>query len=563
MAEGDEIKQRITVDADEAKRNLADVSAAQEKLAESIEDSAATAQQAAGVERSRQEVLAELRDRLEELVRQELAHEQSVARGGAADDTALNRATERRTEIERLSQRLGEEKAVQDRVNASIREHAGASGQATGEIAAMTGAVEGLIARYTTFAAVGQTIIKTLTEIRDVAMSTVDAMQQLGEQQRALSVNLGGERAAGLSGQVTKIAAQNMFGVAGRNQLLEAVGAVTNRVPDMSDAQITEMARHLAVVQRTTGVGGRQGVDVLLGLQQNLGVSTERATDMAVTMLSAGMDAGAIAQITQRAGAAGGEDALALLMAGREEGLDVNKVGRQLPTLIQSLTARDQRGKLDRGLRRAGVTEEMDLVQRFEQIIGARDEGRISAGQFEQLIGGAQNLGVVEPLGRALKSGAFERARGELRDDQAAERAVQAVQENPVVAAAERQAQRELMQQVRRERPSAFGEAMQQAEHESDYFIGRVGAKVARGTAALVLGDRANVSHEDVNLREINRSVDQSLGDLGIAPAPGAGAAPQTVIQNQTVIHVDHQYNLNTDGTSRLSEDPTRADVLP
>lgn len=149
---------------------------------------------------------------------------------------------------------------------------------------------------------------------------------------------------------------------------------------------------------------------------------------------------------------------MALLLAARGQGLNVAESGEQVETLIGALTRRGADGELAPELADLGVSGGMSLTQRLAFLTERRRTGRISRGQFERAIGGAQNLKVVAPLQRTLNTpGALASARATLGDDQAVENAIRALLESEAVRAQESADARELQRTLATERSGMGG----------------------------------------------------------------------------------------------------------
>lgn len=560
---------------------LGEQRAVQERVNEAIERSASALRKAEIEEEKRAETAADLRAKLESLVRAEIEHESALSRGLPISDQDAKKSRERKAEIERLGASLGQIKSVQDRVNDAILKSTGHQREAVESTGKLDASVNGLIGRYAGFITSGAGILKLLSSIVDVSLKAVDANAKLGESLRALSVNVGGERSARIFGQVTQIAADNSFSVQGRTQLLEAISTLTDLQPDLSDTDIGNAARTLADIQRNSGVGGRGAAQSLVSAQKNLGLNREQAAQALVALFTSGVTDQAVVDITQRAGNVGGLDALALILAGREEGLDVNSTGRAVSTLIGSLSARDSDGQLAERLRRIGVTDEQSFSQRFSRLVSQRESGGIGQADFENIIGGAENLRIVQPLARAVTSGAFERARGLLLANDTISKASRELDANPFVKAQERQNLRELTGQVNRERRSALGEDLSQidADAEGSVLLKALSpfAKITAGVEAVgrFLGfvpdlsvEQAEINRrriketsqsaidEQFNFQRANAGTEDLLGDLQQALKD-----PSLSLDQRQKIEVRvQQLTINNISTQYQRPDPQEAD---
>jgi hypothetical protein len=136
----------------------------------------------------------------------------------------------------------------------------------------------------------------------------------------------------------------------------------------------------------------------------------------------------------------GGQELLARLLAARGE-VNLGRAGRALPTIISALTKRDEKGELAKELTGIGITEDQTLVQRIDLIDELQRSGKITQGQFEQAIGGAQNLRLFAPLARA-RDRQGEATQSLLTGSAVDE--IQKLRQSENVRIAERQQQREL-----------------------------------------------------------------------------------------------------------------------
>jgi len=362
-----------------------------------------------------------------------------------ADDQFKYRITAETDDATRKLREHGD--AVQD-ADRKVDQAGRTADETRGRFGKLSDSLGGVVRGWIGLAAVAGAIIGFFRELGSAAREAAQAVQDVGRGMRGLAVNVGGERADALMGQINAIARDNRFNAAGRGQLVEAATAITDFRPDATNDQITATLGNLAMLQRATGVGGQEGFRTINSLQANLGLAEDEAVDVATTLVNSGFEAQTVQQLAERGGNVGGLDFMALLLAARGQGLNVAQSGEQVETLIGALTRRGADGGLAPELVDLGVNGNMSLTQRLAFLSEGRRSGRISRGQFERAIGGAQNLKVVAPLQRALASpGALASARATLGDDQAVENAIAALLQSDAVRAQEAADARELQRQ--------------------------------------------------------------------------------------------------------------------
>jgi hypothetical protein len=314
----------------------------------------------------------------------------------------------------------------------------------------------------------------------------------------------------------------------------------------MSSPEIMKSAANLALLQRGTGVGGREGFATVQSMMANLGLSEGQAVDRAAVLLNGGFDAQGLRDIVERSGTRGGEPLLAAIYSARRFGLDPNKVSRQLPTLLDNLNARDDTGALTPELQAAGVQDGQTVIQSLQAIRQAVASGQITQAQADKILGGAASARLVDPLLRAVAAGADQQAMAELADPNAAEDQVKRILANPYARAQERQNTRELLVQSQRESPGSIaarrGEVLAQQEAETADLPGvyKFAADVGNLPNYLFPG---NVTDDDAR----NRSrILQNSGAAG-------NASPTT----PTVVNVTNMY---VNGEPRLTAPTGRLD---
>ncbi len=441
MANEEEIRFRVSADAEDATRNLDKVADATQNVARETKASGDVMEDAAAALEERGQAAAELADALSEQERAELDAADATREGGKAADEANQSLTWKQRAIESLN-----------------------------------GALGGMVTRWIGALAIGREIVRFFNDIADAARKAAAAVVSVGESTRGLTANVGASTAKAVFEGTTEIAGENRFNVQGRADLLAAVSALTDLREGLTQDQILEETRRLATLQRATGVGGADAARLLLSLQENLGLGGDQAVDFGAVALNSGLTADSLQQIVDRAGNVGGMDLVAALIAARGTGLDPNRASRSVPTLIAALTKNDASGNVDPLLASAGVTAEMPIIERLQKLLEARDAGRLNAGQFNEAIGGAEQLRTIAPLERVLQRNLIPQARAALTDAQAVENTIAELQRNEFVRAQERQNVRELAAQVRRERSglTAVGEELADFEASTQDLPGIV-----------------------------------------------------------------------------------------
>jgi hypothetical protein len=242
--------------------------------------------------------------------------------------------------------------------------------------------------------------------LREMAKEAKDALAatvELGRQVKGLAANTGAPVATSMVSEVNRLAIQMGFNKSGRNQLLGAVSRYADLKPGADVDDLKRFAGAAAMLQRAVpDASGKAAADMLFTLNKAGGLAgPERAAEFAAMAVSSGFDPGAIQQMTQRFGPMGGLELVSLLVAAKGEGL-VGDSQRQVQGFLGSLDQRDERGRLTRPLRAAGITDKMSIPDRMKALFTARRSGALSEGQFLAAIGGVQNLQFVAPLEAAL-----------------------------------------------------------------------------------------------------------------------------------------------------------------
>ena len=104
MAE--EIKQRITVDASDAVKNLEAVAAAEKKMVAQTDKAGQSADRSATKTRSRAEKTTSLKNQLMQLIREDERATLAAQRSGQVDERAARATDQRRQRIDRIARAL-------------------------------------------------------------------------------------------------------------------------------------------------------------------------------------------------------------------------------------------------------------------------------------------------------------------------------------------------------------------------------------------------------------------------------------------------------------------------
>jgi hypothetical protein len=247
-------------------------------------------------------------------------------------------------------------------------------------------------------------VIFAMRQMAAEGREALSVIVNLGKATRNLAGNVGGRVADQTVAEINKVALGMSFTKEGRNQLVAAAGRFTDLSPKAGADDIRRFVHAAATLQRgVPEAGGAVGADLLVTMGKSLNMSPERAADLAALAVSSGYDPASLQQTVQRFGPMGGTELISLLVAAKGEGL-VGDSQRQAMGFLANLDQRDERGRLARPLRAAGITDKMSMPARMEALFAARRSGALSEGQFMAAIGGVQNLQFVAPLESALKS---------------------------------------------------------------------------------------------------------------------------------------------------------------
>jgi len=395
--------------------------------------------------------------------------------------------------------------------------------------------VSGMVTSWLSFTAIVGTIVAGFREIAGSARDALKAVVDLGKNIRGLSANVGGKVADEVVSDINQISLTSGFDVGGRNELIAAIAAQTDVNPDLGRAELRKSAERLAQLQRATGVGGSTGFETVQSLEATFGLTQQQAVDQAAVLLNSGLGASTIQDLAEKAGPVGGQELFARLLAARGE-VNLGRAGRSLPTLISALTRRGTDGELADELTGVGITEDQTITERIDLLGSLSGSGRITQGQFEQAIGGAQNLRLFAPLVRA--SARQDEARQALLTGTAVEE-TQKLRQSQFVQIAERQQQRELREKLAEENGAGAG-LVEGFEDFQIELAERGRGSTARGALASLTGPGTQ------NIRDTD-ALQASLDNVGVSPFGGQGQPPQIIVENHYHGQVINGHDPNAD----------------
>jgi hypothetical protein len=434
------------------------------------------------------------------------------AEDAARDTKTLGDAVDRTGDQARATARetrtLGDETATAGRRTGEAGE---TIEKTRGRLGGLGDSVKGMVGSWLSFTLIVSTIVAGFRDITSAARDALNAVVELGKNIRGLSANVGGKLADEVVTDINKISLASGFDVAGRNQLIEAIAAQTDVDPSLGRAQLRQSAARLAQLQRATGVGGEAGFDVVQSLQATFGLTQQQAVDQAAVLLNSGLEAQSIQDLAEKAGPVGGQELLARLLAARGE-VNLGRAGRALPTIISALTRREADGSLAKSLAGVGISEDQTLVQRIDLLAEGTQSGRINQAQFEQAIGGAENLRLFAPLARA-RAGQAEAERALATGTAVQE--IQKLRQSENVRIAERQQQRELRIKLAEE----MGAASPATEGVEDFNTG----VQEYGYGSWFLGIARTIGNPAVGAGELGAVVGQSVQSQSLLDEPGGG----------------------------------------
>jgi hypothetical protein len=254
------------------------------------------------------------------------------------------------------------------------------------------------------FAATGAGVKWILGEIngefvkyRDQINKVLERARGVGEASRQLSGALGAPHAATVRQRVNEESRRYSLSPQQRLDLLRGSAAYADLTPGASPETVRSYVSGAAALASATGVGGEPAARMIAALSKVPGVGTGGAADAAAAMITSGMSPEEVSQMASRFGSAGGESLIGTVLAARQFGL-AGDTQRRVLGFLGSLDQRDDRGRLARPLRAAGLSDRQSLVQRLETLAAGRAAGTLSEATFLTAIGGVGNMGVAEAL---------------------------------------------------------------------------------------------------------------------------------------------------------------------
>lgn len=507
----EEIKMRVTVE-DQATKPLNGVADAEREVVKEQENASRAA-------RSGASAAASLQERLVELIKQENQHQASLRLGVQADHEALVESQKRQSQIEHLATTLhGQHQAEQaaaeqSRAAAAATREAGDAAASTGSKSGLASklldgfgdAAAGMASKWVAFTAISGAIITAINQIGQAARQSFSAVADLGKAVGDLAGNVGGKTADKMKRKADEVARVEGLGPEGRTELLKSLGAITDK-REMTPQQMEEYLGLSAKMQAATGVGGEQQARLMHSAMSRLGKSAPEAAGMLTTMLANGADAGSLAPLLDRVGAAGGEDMLGMVYAANKSGLDMNEATRGTTSIIDAMSRTDERGRLDPKLRRQGLTEQMSPTERFRTLAMQYSTGQLDEKGFLGLLGGPAVAHVALPMAQAVGTQDELNARAELADPRALANELNRQRESKFKQAQELKNRQELYAKVAQEDSalSGTGAAIGQAESRIPNWV------PGRGTLATVGGVIAGAAGANVQkMEEVNLAIER------------------------------------------------------
>lgn len=431
MAE--EIKQRITIEADDAIRKVASLQETEARLVKQVEAAGEAARRTSRSEESRSSQLGRLRQKLEELIITDRRAKQGISENAEA-------AEKRERQIARLAHTLGMQNQVQDEANRRIRE-AGRAGEdaARGQNSFAQG-VQSAVASMIGFTSVGAGALMFLREMGRALTDGVRAAAEYGNAVRAVASNLPRGESEKLTKRANQLAKTMGLRPEDRNQLLQGIATAADLNRDMSsgdrEQMMEQMARSLSLTR-----GDGQATAKLMTQFMSSGASSEQAADMTTSIAAGAMDVREATMLLQRGGPKVGMDMLATVIAAKPDMPE--SAQRNVMGLIDALMMIDERGRVTPQQRRVGIRDDMDVMTRLN-VVAAAQRGGMNQGAILGAIGGPTNLATFQALSRASVSGAGQRMRAELLGGGAMEEIAARQAADPNVQIANEEARRQM-----------------------------------------------------------------------------------------------------------------------
>ena len=146
MTQPEPIKQRIEAELERTGFN--DAARAIKELGDAAEKSGDQAAKSVPKLQTREQQLAEQRQRLEQLIRSEVRYEDAMREGKAVTDRAVEASKRRRREIDKITRSLRDEDRIQQRVNNTVRQSSKAKSELSDAAKFALGGVSSLAAGF-------------------------------------------------------------------------------------------------------------------------------------------------------------------------------------------------------------------------------------------------------------------------------------------------------------------------------------------------------------------------------------------------------------------------------
>ncbi len=374
-----------------------------------------------------------------------------------------------------------------------------------------------LVAEWSSMLAVGGLLKTLLEDITKQSLEAVAAMKSLAEVSRGLSTNLGGKVADRLVNQVNLIAGEAGMDVAGRNALVDAMGAATD-VRDMNDEDQVALSRNLATLDRATGLRGKSAFKALQTITSRLGVSDETAVDMLASMVNQGVSGDMVQRIVHRGG-----DARFLGLVSQARGsMDTDDIGRQFDSIANAMMGVDEAGNIKPELEALGLTNEMKPFDRLQFLTKSLAGGQINEGQFMQATGGPQASPLMNAFREAMgQPGSVEAATSALADPQAAEREIAKLMQSPRQQNREKLNRAELRTQIAKETKGMSNFGMNAAMVSNEFDAEGVVAPLRALTEQPIIYATGVFADED-SIEESDRANMAEIARMSGVRAPGS-----------------------------------------
>lgn len=530
----EEIRFRISAD-DQASGTVEQVARSQAELAAATRQGGTDAAASASAERSRAAAIVDLRDQLEQLIRQQVEAEDAIRAGTLAEQDAAQAMAQRQGEITRISQELGREQRIRDRMAASIREHSRATGQAADaqeDLGAATAQANDQMERAGNRTGVLGGFFDSLRGRVSAAVAGLIGVGGLLQALRAIQQEL--ETNARLTREFAEAQLNLQFldvsfdpsqrqfigelsKLSGRRptEIAQAYGEAKSRFPERSDAEIRDIMRQAAESSITTNAPMESIVNALSTLMQEGATDAQQAQNI---LFEAGIQAGTsdpaklsalFARVVGIARSQGKLDlgqAAGVVSAATGLGLDPAEATTQLRNIILTLQGEGTKEQQD-AMAAAGITPgQEDFLTALQRLSQGVQSGAIRETQLQGIFG-RENVPTASKLADPAFLGPF-------------------LQKVQAVAQAERKAGDTVVEYINRE--------------FSDDRVQRLNLAIKQAEAAVELSRAQDQKAQELALAVAG--IEQAMRERGASPAAitvarilaslsgAAGAHPDAVI---------------------------------